>query len=175
MMRTPNDPTKSACPPLCAGDLRRAVRSGTLSGASAAAVLAWRAKREGGKPLAPINAVTHCIWPRRALEQTGFSVRHTLLGLAIHQAAAVFWAAGFEALLRRWTRGAPRARPVVTGATAAATALTAYVVDYHVVPERLTPGFDAHVSGRSLAAVYVVLGAALLAAALARRSGERGQ
>ena len=169
MMRTPNDSTKlTTCPPLCADDLRRALRSGTLAGASAAAVLAWRAQREGGKPLAPINAVTHCIWPRRALEQTGFSARHTLLGFAIHQASAIFWAVGFEALLRRWTRGAPRARPAATSAAAAATALTAYVVDYHVVPQRLTPGFDAHVSRRSLTAVYVVLGAALLGAALAR-------
>jgi len=151
---------------LVADDLRRAVRSGTLAGASAAAVAAWRSIREGGRPLAPINAVTHCIWPRRALQASGFSVRHTVAGLAIHQAAAVFWAVGFEALLRRWVATAPREQPLVTGATAAATAMTAYVVDYHVVPKRLTPGFEAHLSRRSLAAVYVTLGVALLAAAL---------
>jgi len=167
-MRTPNADIRLRAPPLTAGDVRRAVRSGTLAGASAAAIAAWRAKQDGGEPLSPINAVTHCLWPRRALEATGFSARHTLLGLAIHQAAAVFWATGFEALLRRWTGDAPRARPAVTGATAAATAVTAYVVDYHVVPKRLTPGFEAHLSRRSLAAVYVALGAALLAAALSR-------
>jgi hypothetical protein len=163
---------KTYSPPLTADDVRRAIGSGTLAGASAAAVAAWRATQDGRRPLAPINAVTHCIWPRRALEVAGFSARHTLLGLAIHQTAAVFWATGFEALLRRWTGGAPRARPVVTGATAAATAVTAYMVDYHVVPKRLTPGFEAHLSNRSLAAVYVAIGTALLAAALSRRSDD---
>jgi len=169
-MKKPAVVTVSCRSPLTADDLRRAVRSGTLAGAGVAAVAAWRSKRDGGAPLSPINAVTHCLWPRRALRATGFSVRHTLLGLAIHQAAAVFWATGFEALLRRWTGDAPRARPVVTATTAAATAATAYVVDYHVVPKRLTPGFEAHLSGRSLAAVYVALGAALLAAALSKRA-----
>ncbi|HTH59046.1 MAG TPA: hypothetical protein VL689_02690 [Paraburkholderia sp.] len=171
-MRPPNAAIRFREPPLIARDLQCAVRSGTLAGAGAAAVAAWRSTRDGKRPLAPINAVTHCIWPRRALEASGFSVRHTLLGLAIHQAAAVFWAVGFEALTRRWTEGAPRENPVMAGAAAAATAATAYVVDYHVVPKRLTPGFETHLSRRSLTAVYVAIGAALLAAALSRSSDD---
>lgn len=164
------DTCSSSRPLLTGRDLCRAIGSGSLAGACASAVAAWRSKAEGGAPLAPINAVTHCIWPRRALEASSFSARHTLLGLAINHAAAVFWAVGFEALLRRWAGDAPREQPVATAAAAAATAATAYVVDYHVVPARLTPGFEAHLSGRSLAAVYVAIGATLFAAALLRRT-----
>jgi hypothetical protein len=39
-------------------------------------------------------------------------------------------------------------------AAAGATATLAYAVDYHVVPKRLTPGFEAHLSGRSMFYVY---------------------
>jgi hypothetical protein len=33
----------------------------------------------------------------------------------------------------------------------------AYVTDYHVVPKRLTPGWEERVSNRSLALIYAVL------------------
>jgi hypothetical protein len=44
------------------------------------------------------------------------------------------------------------------------------LVDRMVVPDRLTPGFEAHLSPRSLANVYLALGAGLLVAALLRRT-----
>jgi hypothetical protein len=37
----------------------------------------------------------------------------------------------------------------------------AYVVDYHVVPKRLTPGIESRLSCRSLLLVYVVLALSL--------------
>ena len=45
----------------------------------------------------------------------------------------------------------------------------AYATDYHVVPERLTPGFEKRLSNESLAIVYGVLAACL---ALGVRRGE---
>ncbi|WP_310005272.1 hypothetical protein [Caballeronia sp. LZ043] len=76
----------------------------------------------------------------------------------------MFWGALFESLCGR------RSRPAGIVSAAAATALIAYVVDYHVVPKRFTPGFEAHVSTRSLAMAYVALAAGFAIAALARRA-----
>jgi hypothetical protein len=158
-------------PPVSTTDdtvLRRAVHSGLLAGAVSAGVAGWRSAAEGSTALAPINAVTHCLWPRRALRERRFSARFTLTGLAIHSASAVFWALLFEALNVRLSRYAPRADPVAVAAAATATAATAYIVDYHIVPERVTPGFDVHLSSRSLTAVYVALAVGLASAALLR-------
>lgn len=146
--------------------LCRAGTSGSLAGLAAAAVAGESARALGSTRAAPMNAVTHCLWPRSAPRETRVSARHTLLGLAIHQGAAVFWALLFERIVPR----APRARPVATVAAAAATAATAYVVDYHVVPKRLTPGFEAHLPPRALARVYMAIAAGLAVAALARRT-----
>jgi hypothetical protein len=98
----------------------------------------------------------------------GCSVRYTLTGFAIHQAAAVFWGVLFEKLVPR----APRKRPAGTAAAAAATAATAYFVDYHVVPKRLTPGFEVHLSPRSMAYVYTAIATGLALSAWLRT--ERG-
>lgn len=144
---------------------RRAWLSGTVAGLCAAAAAAYCARREGSTACAPINAVTHSLWPQRAVRERGFSVRHTVLGLGIHQAAAVFWALMFERIVPR----APRADPAGVAVAAAATAATAYCVDYHVVPERLTPGFEAHLGPRSMTCVYVGIAVGLAAVALLRR------
>jgi hypothetical protein len=147
----------------------RAIPSGLVAGLFAAGTAAARSVSEGGTALAPLNAVTHCLWPRRAFRQRGFSVRHTITGFAIHEASAIFWAMLFEALINRMPNARQCQQPGTTATAAAATAATAYVVDYRVVPRRLTPGFEAYLSGRSLAAVYVALGAGLFAVAMLRR------
>ncbi len=148
--------------------LRRAAASGTVAGLCAAGAAAYCAHREGGTACAPINAVTHCLWPERALRERGFSVRHTILGLGIHQTAAVFWALLFERMVPR----APREHPAAVVAAAAGTAATAYLVDYHVVPKRVTPGFEAHLGPRSMTGVYVGIALGLAVAAWLR-SPER--
>ncbi|WP_327220192.1 hypothetical protein [Caballeronia catudaia] len=86
--------------------------------------------------------------------------------MAIHMGSAVFWGVLFEALCGR------RSRPARIVSAAAATALIAYVVDYHVVPKRFTPGFETHLSKRSLAITYVALAAGFAIAALARRASR---
>jgi hypothetical protein len=51
-----------------------------------------------------------------------------------------------------------------------AVAAAAYVVDYYVVPKRLTPGFEKRLSGRSLFWIYSALAAGLAAGWTANRS-----
>jgi hypothetical protein len=45
----------------------------------------------------------------------------------------------------------------------------AYVTDYYVVPDRLTPGFEKRLSNKSLTAIYCALAVGLAAGALRRR------
>ncbi|MFM0125328.1 hypothetical protein P0D73_41780 [Paraburkholderia sp. RL18-101-BIB-B] len=148
--------------------LGRAIGSGSVAGSVSAAIAAARAPGEGATPYAPLNAVTHCFWPRRALAETSFSPRYTLTGLAIHHAAAMFWGLLFESMLMRRQREARR-RPAAVVAAAGATAAVAYLVDYHAVPKRLTPGFEAHLSRRSLFYIYAGFAVGFAAAAMCRR------
>jgi len=151
--------------------LCRATISGTAAGSAAAAMAAARARADGSTPYAPLNAVTHCLWPRRAFSETGPSARFTLTGLAINQVSGVFWGVLFEGLLDRWQcRVKRRAGVAEIVASAATTAAVAYTVDYHAVPSRLTPGFEAHLSKRSMFYVYSALAAGFAAAALWRAS-----
>ena len=75
--------------------------------------------------------------------------------LAANYGASVFWALLYEALGSR-----QRTRPRALRDAAAAAAI-AYVVDYHVVPKRLTPGFELRIPSKALAAIYAALAVGL--------------
>lgn len=62
---------------------------------------------------------------------------------------------GVEPSRRLVANSAPDAAITRPVAIATAATATAYVVDYHMVPGGLTPGFDAHLSNRSLAGAYI--------------------
>lgn len=140
----------------------RAFASGSGAAIASAAVASREAVNHGSTFVAPINAVSHCIWPAEALLDERGSVRLTGTGALIHLGASVFWGALFETLLGQ------RASPAGIVRAAAVTAATAYVIDYHVVPERVTPGFEAHVSSRSFLPIYAALGAGFALVALSR-------
>lgn len=108
------------------------------------------------------NATSHWVWGVRAKSRHRADLAHTGLGYCIHHASSVLWACVFE----RWL--ATRRPPSPVMAAAAVTAL-AYVVDYHVVPARLTPGFERHLSRRSVYAAYLAFGTGLALAAIVRR------
>lgn len=114
--------------------------------------------RENGDPAAPINATSHIVWGDEAAEQDGFSVEYTLVGAVLNAGAMVGWAALQELILGRWAR---RGSPVRAAAAGAATSAVAYATDYHLVPERLTPGIEKRLSPAGMAIVYGALAAAL--------------
>jgi hypothetical protein len=144
--------------------LVNAVITGNVGGLAALGVALARARREPLRPAAPLNAVSH-IWSGRSpLWHALFPTRrNALIGFALHQGAAIFWAGFFEPL---FGRGAERSTALAV-AGGAATAAAAYVTDYHVVSKRFRPGFEVSLSGRSLFLVYATLG---LAFALSARS-----
>ncbi|WP_380596439.1 hypothetical protein [Steroidobacter flavus] len=94
------------------------------------------------------------------------SLRHTAAGYAIHHATSIFWAVLHESVF-----GGRRKKPAIQHcAEAAVSAATAYVVDYHLTPRRLRPGFEKHVSSTGMVAVYAAFAAGLAIAAIARDS-----
>jgi hypothetical protein len=132
----------------------RVVSSGMLAGTAAALAASFAGRREVGAYAAPLNATSHILWGDAAARRDSASAKYTGTGALLHYGAAIFWALLYEAL--------PGRAPM----RAAATAVTAYVVDYHVVPRRLTPGFEMRLSAPALAGVYLALGLGLWAASI---------
>lgn len=139
-----------------------------LAAAASSAVLAWRSRLDTGQSSAGFNAVSHWLWPEKALKADDPSLRYTGTGAAVHVMSSLLWAA----LYGWWLKGAGR-RSSISDALGKAAAVTsvAALVDLKLVPDRLTPGFERRLSPRSVALVYASFGAGLLVAgALALRS-----
>jgi hypothetical protein len=149
--------------PLAYPVIRRAgsdlLTSGMLAATLSGAVLLWRGRRETGHPAAPVNAISHWLWPQKALQTDDASLRYTATGGVVHYASAMLWAALYEAIRRG------RRRPSATNACTDAAAVTAAaaLVDLKLVPPRLTPGFEHRLTPRGLGMVYAgfALGLAL--------------
>jgi hypothetical protein len=137
--------------------LQRAAVSGTVASIVSTLALAALGRREAGAALAPINAVSHWFWGRRAARQDGASLKYTVPGYLTHHGAAIFWALAFERLFGR--RG--ERDPATALATGAAVAALAAAVDYTITPKRLTPGFEERLSVPSLVVVYAAFGVGL--------------
>lgn len=138
--------------------LREGAVSGSVASVLSAAALVLAGRRETRAPAAPVNAISHWIWDKPALREDGASLRHTLTGYLIHHAASVWWGV-WHAKAWGGRREAKRPLPAVLGG--AAGAALACAVDYRCTPERLTPGFEHRLSGRSMLAVYACFGLGL--------------
>jgi hypothetical protein len=144
--------------------LRDGVIAGSVASLSSTAALALAGHWENGDPAAPVNAISHWLWDRRALRQNGPSLRHTLIGFLIHHSASIFWGT----LHARAWGCRPRAKELGPAlAVAGATAAFAYFVDYRLTPRRLTPGFEHRLSSKSMLAVYVCFALGLAAGSIA--------
>lgn len=91
---------------------------------------------------------------------------HTLLGVVLHAGACVVWATFYEKYFGRAAGRGEVATALLGGGVVAAAA---YGTDYHIVPKRLTPGWEYRVSRSSLAAIYTVLALSLPLRGLLRR------
>jgi hypothetical protein len=146
---------------------KTALREGTITGTLAAllstAVLAATGTRRSGSAVAPINAVSHWLWGDESLHTDEPSLRHTLTGFVTNHLAAIFWA-GLYSLAYGHRDEAKQLPQAVAGAVA--TSAVAYVVDYHVVPTRLTPGYEHRISSGAMLATYGALAAGFALGAL---------
>ncbi len=142
------------------------VLTGGLATAATTAVAAACGSCENGSPWAPINAVSHIPFGDEAAEHDEPSVRYTATGALLNAAAVSSWAALHELAVGDRAHRGDVAAAVVGGV---ATAALAYVVDYHVVPRRLTPGVELRLSNRSLGLMYGALALSLAVGSLCRR------
>lgn len=141
--------------------IRNAAWSGALVAVATTLAVAARGRRRGSA-LAPVNATSHVLWGDAAADETRFTGRHTVPGVLINAGACAFWAAIYEWAFGRRASAAARALggPVVAG--------IAYVTDYHLVPRRLTPGWELRLTNADLGVVYAALAVALPMRALAQ-------
>ena len=148
---------------------RRAWNDGNEAGAVAsllsAAVLALASRREAGSPYACLNATSHWIWGDGAAGHQGPSLRYTAAGYLIHHAASCFWGVLYERSVGERADEWPAAGRIAAGMTAAAVAS---VVDFRVVPHRLSPGFELRLSRPAITAGYVAFGLGLALAGIVR-------
>ena len=121
--------------------------------------LVWRSRRDTGRPAAAVNAVSHWLWPEKALRVDDGSLRYTGTGTVVHVMSSLLWAA----LYGWWMKAGRGHGPLNAAAKAAAVTSVAAVVDLRVVPGRLSPGFEHRLSPQSVAVVYAsfALGLAL--------------
>jgi hypothetical protein len=148
--------------------MKDTITTGAMATASTTAALAILGKLENDSAVSPINAVSHMLWGDEAADTDVVDTEHTLAGAGLNAAAVTSWAGLFELFMPR--KGAPSVQRALLAGTA--TAAAAYYTDYHLVPERLTPGFEKRLSQPALIGVFATLALSLAAASLCRGSGD---
>lgn len=143
--------------------LVQGIRTGLAVSAATSAVLAFAAAARGRPAVAPSNATSHWMHGEKAGATVDIDAEHTALGQATHTGASIFWSVLFHA----WRK---RRSPGTLMGDAVATAAVAGVVDYAVVPKRLTPGWELVLPKSDIALTYAVMALAL--AASERREEE---
>jgi hypothetical protein len=133
--------------------LRSSLVSGSIASVVSAAVLSGLAKAEGKTPVQPINATSQWLHGEKAGKVKQVDAIHTGAGYATHHAACVLWASLFETIRSR----AADAGPASILRDAALVSTTAAVVDYGLVPRRLTPGWEGPLPIRSVAGGFAGL------------------
>lgn len=129
----------------------QALLPGILAGSATLATLALLGRGSGRGAWAPINASSHVLWGEGAAVR-GADLRHTLPGVAINVGASFWWAGVMRRLFGRWLGGA---------GAAAATAALAVLLDYSLLPRRLSPGWELALPKRGVAMAMVAMAAGL--------------
>jgi hypothetical protein len=146
--------------------LREGAVAGTVASLLSTAVLAAFGRREAGSPFAPTNAVSHWLWGDEALRAQEPSWRFTVAGYATYHLASVFWATLYSRIYGHRDSAKELPQAIAGGV---ATSAAACLVDYTLVPKRLTPGYEHRLSNGAMAASYGALAAGFALGALLLR------
>jgi hypothetical protein len=148
--------------------LQETVMTGTITNLCCAGSAAALGVLHQRNPAQPINAISHVVWGDEQPPATDVTWHDTAVGLIVNQAACSFWALLHVALLP------PRQRhPRRTMLHAGAISALAYLVDYHMVPRRFTPGFEKVLPRRAFVPIYIAIAAGLAAGALLCRRSDK--
>lgn len=152
--------------------VQSAIVAGTGANITSTIALAVCGRRETGSAAGPVNGPSQWLWGEREAYRREATWRHTATGYAIHHAMSIAWAFVYAGLC---SHRLGSTRHLCT--SAATVAALAYLVDYHVAPRRLRPGFKKHLGARSIFAVYAAFAVGLAASAIGehrvRRALER--
>ena len=149
--------------------LQRGLVGGATSSLLSTAALAAFGKREAGSAYAPTNAVSHYVHGDKAARKGGASLRYTATGYLIHHASSTFWSLVFEKAVGRHL---DRSSPIGILTASAATSAFAAFADYKLTPKRLQPGYEKHLSQKSLAGVYACMALGLAIGSTLMRQNE---
>lgn len=142
-------------------------KTALLAGASASAATTFTVALAGiaeqGSPWPALNSVSKMVHGNHAPWRHELSWKYTGTGTLLNTAAVFSWAAVYAVLRGTRTR-TDYARAVTAGV---ATSALAYVIDYHLVPDRFTPGFEKRLPDRSIGLIYAALAIGLAASELA--------
>jgi hypothetical protein len=156
--------------------MKDAVVSGSFAAVLSASALSFCSRQEEGSAAGGLNGPSQWLWGEDEAYTRDATLKHTGVGYTIHHSTSVFWAAIYEHLFgrarNRTGREVSNARVI---AEAAAMTAAAYVVDYKLTPRRFRPGFEKHISGRSMFAVYVAFGTGLALATLLRLARDEDE
>jgi hypothetical protein len=139
-----------------------ALVTGTVASLVSTAALAALAKTEGKQATQPTNSTSHWLHGENAGRYAGIDLAHTGVGLATHQASAIFWALPFEA----WLASHPPRSSMELLLDAAGMSAIAAVVDYGMTPKRLTPGWELILSKGAIGGAFASLAIGLVAGAM---------
>lgn len=149
------------------GARQDSARKAAITALGTTAAIALCGHLENGDAIQPINDVSHITFGDEAFAQRGASLKYTGSGLALTKSFTASWAVLHEMLFGAYQ---DEGNVPVSLAGGALIASFAYLLDFHIVPKRLTPGFETHLSKRSLLAIYVVLALALGLGGLRRKN-----
>jgi hypothetical protein len=144
---------------------RRALFSGASASICSALALAVCSRIDEGSFAGGLNGPSQWLWGETEAYTRKPSARHTIVGYGIHHLTSVFWATIYE---RAFGERAEGKTPLRRCAEAALSTTGAYVVDYHLTPPRLRPGFKKHVRTPSIFVIYGAFAAGLAGAAIIR-------
>jgi hypothetical protein len=130
------------------------ILTGAIGAAATTALLAAFGQKKEGSPWTPFNAIAHMLYGPEAAGADGFVPRETLTGLGLNATAIVTWGALYEMLAGK----VAFPESLLTGAAASGVI---YLLDYHVFPPKLRPGFEKRLGNDAVVAAYILLALSL--------------
>lgn len=144
-------------PPMLRDRLLLGVWIGLVAAAATAGALVGFGWARGA-PLQPLNTVAHVLVGSRAFYVRGLDPLVTPAGMLVHVVSLVAWGMLFSL-------ASGRARVAGAWVIAFLFATVVAVIDFVVLPERLSPGFEAMLSTGEVIVVYGVMAVAMAGAA----------
>ncbi len=140
------------------GSFKNVLVKSQVAGLATTGAVAFCGLFEDGDAVSPVNDISHIVWGDKAFEQGELSLKYTGTAVFLNQTAIASWALLHQIGFGRAQKRGDKLNSVLGGILVSGLA---YVIDYHIVPPRLKPGFERHLTPCSLFFIYAALALAL--------------